>query len=229
MSSQSYSLQGRFPVVSQRRSATTHRERELTAEPKTEPTTEELLDAVSQHNQEAFVLLFRRYSQLVFAVGMKVLHKAEDADELVQEVFIFLWQRSHLYSASAAASKKDYAHNWLVRVIYHRAFDRRRQLNARSRHIDNQREYDTYKDSVIDEHFESTNLDDLVHLRLLLRSAFEDLSVKQRETLRLYFYEGFSLEEIGEQLRENYGSTKNHFYRGLKRLKRHFIKQDMLA
>src|SRR6266852_5081398 len=50
--------------------------------------------------------------------------------------------------------------------------------------------------------------------------ALNDLSEDQRKTLRLYFFEGYSVDEIASRLGQSVGSVKHHYYRGLARLRR---------
>jgi RNA polymerase sigma-70 factor (ECF subfamily) len=54
-----------------------------------------------------------------------------------------------------------------------------------------------------------------------IKRAREDLSVEQRETLRLCFYEGHTLEEIAVRLGQSYGNVRHHYYRGLAKLRKH--------
>ena len=53
-----------------------------------------------------------------------------------------------------------------------------------------------------------------------LEGAFENLSDVQQETLKLYYFEGMGLREIGERLNEPLGNVRHHFYRGLERLRK---------
>jgi RNA polymerase sigma-70 factor (ECF subfamily) len=52
-----------------------------------------------------------------------------------------------------------------------------------------------------------------------LREAFEQLSGKQRATLELYFFEGYTLREISQQLNESLANIRHYYYRALERLK----------
>src|ERR1700722_19540163 len=52
-----------------------------------------------------------------------------------------------------------------------------------------------------------------------LQEAFEDLTLMQRRTLELFYFEGFELKEISERLHEPFGNVRHHFYRVLERLR----------
>jgi RNA polymerase sigma-70 factor (ECF subfamily) len=46
------------------------------------------------------------------------------------------------------------------------------------------------------------------------------LSDDQRNTLKLYFHEGLTLEEIAARLHQSIGNIRNHYYRGLDRMRK---------
>jgi len=62
----------------------------------------------------------------------------------------------------------------------------------------------------------------------MLAKMFEALSPDQRETLRLYFFEGYTLPEIAVERGKILGTVKNHFYRGLDRLRRQIFEAKAL-
>jgi RNA polymerase sigma-70 factor, ECF subfamily len=53
-----------------------------------------------------------------------------------------------------------------------------------------------------------------------LAQLMEALSWDQRETLRLHFFEGYTLAEIGEKLGQPHGNVRHHYYRGLAQLRK---------
>src|SRR6202035_1710246 len=56
-----------------------------------------------------------------------------------------------------------------------------------------------------------------------LEKVLEDLSQDQRETLRLHFFEGYTLVEIAEKLGQPRGNVRHHYYRGLDRLRKEML------
>ena len=87
---------------------------------------EALLEQVKNGCTEALSVLFRRYARLVRAIAYKILRDESEADDALQEVFLFLHRKSELFDSS-----KNSARSWIVQVTYHRAIDRRRYLQAR--------------------------------------------------------------------------------------------------
>jgi len=56
--------------------------------------------------------------------------------------------------------------------------------------------------------------------REALQIAFRELSANPRDTIRLYFFEGYSFEEIATKLGQTRGNVKHHYFRGLEKLRR---------
>jgi RNA polymerase sigma-70 factor (ECF subfamily) len=50
--------------------------------------------------------------------------------------------------------------------------------------------------------------------------VFASLSVDQKQTLRLFFMEGYSLDEIAAKLGQSVGNVKHHYFRGLEKLRK---------
>jgi RNA polymerase sigma-70 factor (ECF subfamily) len=60
-----------------------------------------------------------------------------------------------------------------------------------------------------------------------LERMFEELSENQRQTLRLHFFEGYTLEEIAAKLDQPRGNIKNHYFRGLDKLRRQIFGNEL--
>src|SRR5262249_44701119 len=92
----------------------------------TEPTDEFLVCEIGQGSGEALSILFRRYARLIHSISSRILGDASEADDLVQDVFLYLER-----TASSYDQQKSSARSWLVQITYHRAIDRRRELKSR--------------------------------------------------------------------------------------------------
>ena len=53
-----------------------------------------------------------------------------------------------------------------------------------------------------------------------LEQVMEALSEDQRETLRLHFFEGYTLAEVSKKLGQPHGNVRHHYYRGLAQLRK---------
>ena len=69
------------------------------------PADEALLSMVSAGEQHALGLLFRRYARLIRAVGQRLLRDGAEADDLVQEVFLYIHRRSELFDRTKGSAR----------------------------------------------------------------------------------------------------------------------------
>ena len=176
------------------------------------PSDEDLMASICAENPEALDLLFVRYSKLVFGIALRILNDRNEAEEVVQEAFLYLHQKATLYDRAKGSAK-----GWVVQVAFSRARDRRSHLSRRGFYSG------TDIDSVDDTLVSSGDIEHEVGVRLdfsHLQCAFDELTIIQRQTLELFYFEGLDLREISERLREPFGNVRHHFYRGLERLRK---------
>jgi RNA polymerase sigma-70 factor (ECF subfamily) len=179
---------------------------------------ENLLAALKGRDREAFAEVFRRYSRLVFSVGFRILRDAGEAEDVVQEVFLFLFQRAELFDARKGGAKA-----WIVQVAWHRSLDRREYLHRRNFYSGT--EVNTLSDTLMGQEDVEDDLASKLN-RERLKEAFQNLSDRQRLTLELFFFEELDLREIAARLDESLENVRHHYYRGLQKLRKDaFVKK----
>jgi RNA polymerase sigma-70 factor, ECF subfamily len=177
-----------------------------------EPDDETLLLRLQTADMEALGLLFHRYAQLLLRIARRVLKHNQEAEDLIQDVFLFVFHNGVKFDPA-----KSPARSWLMQVTYHRAFDRRRYLTTRS-FYDREDRRDLFTGSQSSDR--GDNPEDFFTWQSCLRPAFKELSEDQRRTLVLYFFEGYTLREISERLEQPFGNVQHHLYRGIDRLRK---------
>jgi len=183
-----------------------------------EASDEALIAMLAQGRQDAIGCLFRRYARTIHAVGRRILHDPTEAEDLIQEVFLYVFRKFKVYDPS-----KGSARSWLIQVAYSQAFIRRRKLKALGFYEDGLRQNDNpqFAESAYDYTLGAL----FGHNRL--KSILEDLSSDQARVLKLHFYEGYTFAEIAEKLGQTYANVRNHHYRGLEKLRR-YLAEDQL-
>lgn len=177
-----------------------------------QPTDEQLLSQVGVGSRDALGLLFRRHARAVFHVAYRILRDEAEADDLRQEVFIYLSERSQQFDA-----QKGSGSSWIMQVTYHRALDRRRYLDFRQHY--GSEEFDEQRIPKTTVQPSPETLDGKA-----IRDRLKDqLTPVQQETLELHFFEGYSLREIAEKNGETVGNVRHHYYRALERLRSHLF------
>ncbi len=175
---------------------------------------EKLLEAVGNGSKEALGVLFRRHGRAVFNVAWRILRDESEADDLRQEVFLYLFERARLYDPRKATPL-----SWIVQVTYHRAIDRRRYLSFRQH----------YKLEALDEQrlgpMAAEVSTDQLDGKAILNKLRGQLTSDQQQTLQLHIFEGYSFREIAEKRGQPIGNVRHHYYRALERLRSNLFPQ----
>jgi RNA polymerase sigma-70 factor, ECF subfamily len=175
------------------------------------PSDDQLMESIKLGDRDALGLLFDRYARVVFSVSARILRNSTEAQDLVQDVFLQIHQKCHLFDF-----EKGTVASWLLRITYSRAFNRREYLNLRGA-----------SDSFGIEEFAPLEqiespleaLTDGLFVKQILERAASELTQRQRVTLEMYFFEGYTLREISTKLDESIINTRHHYYRGIEKLR----------
>lgn len=182
-----------------------------------------LLEQVRQGNKEALAALFRRHARAVRNVACRILRNETEADDLVQEVFLFIFRKATLFDATQGAAR-----SWIFQVAFHRAFDRRRYLNSRhfytSHNLEEKGRF--LADSRSELPFHELSMEGILGKQLAARLNAR-LTPEQQETIRLFFFEGYALKEIAELTGRSLINVRSHYYRGLARLRKYVLPEKM--
>jgi RNA polymerase sigma-70 factor (ECF subfamily) len=183
--------------------------------PEAEVSDEALMIRTCDGSSEELATLFRRYARLVRTVAMRILRDGSEADDLLQDVFLFIHRNCSVFDSSKAAVR-----SWIVQMTYHRAIDRRRYLH--SRHFYTRLDLDGVADLPGSGSENRENDDLLGHLvgNTTVQGLLDTLTEDQRNTLSLHFFEGYTFDEIAEKLGQSQGNVRNHYYRGLDKLRK---------
>jgi RNA polymerase sigma-70 factor (ECF subfamily) len=184
--------------------------------PATELTDDVLIARICEGDKEALALLFRRYARIVRGVACRILGDTAEADDLLQDVFLRIYRYCKAFDGS-----KSPAQSWILKMTYRSAISRRRYLD--SRHFYQQVDLDDVAMGLAEPGARTGRYEDSIDGVLgngCLEKMFDELSEGQRQTLRLYFFEGYSFEEIAAKLDQTRGNVKHHYFRGLEKLRK---------
>jgi len=173
---------------------------------------EDVMTLLRAQDSSALKLLFDRYAHLVLSIALRILRDYGEAEEIVQDVFFYVYRKSHLFEASRGSAK-----GWIVQIAFHRALDRKAHLSRRGFYLGT--DIDPLHDTLLD-HTDVEREIGAEMNRLHLERAFEELPEIQRRTLDLFYFQGLELREISEKFNEPLGNVRHHFYRGLEKLRK---------
>lgn len=182
-----------------------------------ETSDEELLQRICEDDRVALAVLFRRYSGVVRGLAYRVLRNPAEADDLLQDIFLLVHRLCRTFDPA-----KGSARFWILQMTYRRAISRRRYLSSRHfyTHLDLDQASNRLGDLKTGSGGAESSMNDTLDRREALQSCFSGLTESQRQTLHLFFFEGYTFEEIAAKLGQTVGNARNHYYRGLERLRK---------
>lgn len=168
---------------------------------------DELLGNVAQGCDDCFALLFRRYCRQVFSVSFRILRDRAEAEDILQEVFLSIYLQTERFDPTRGTPR-----NWILQFAYFKSLLRRRYLGIRNF-------YDQGEASEVRE-FRGGQCSDPLGMTPAERARYVEaglagLNHKQRQVIEMVHFEGYTLQEVSEVLRETLANTRNHYYRGL--------------
>jgi RNA polymerase sigma-70 factor (ECF subfamily) len=173
---------------------------------------ETLLRLIGRSQENALSELYDRYSQLVYSVSLNTLGDSERAEEVTQDVFERVWEKSKTYSA-----EQGRVVTWLMSIARHRSIDFFRQ--TRSHREDLQL---TWQEAEAVDLPDGQNVEwevDLAQRQQRIRWAVAQLPEEQKKALGMAFFQGLSHPEIAETLGEPLGTVKTRIRLGMQKLR----------
>lgn len=172
----------------------------------------ELLKRVGQGDRKSFEDLYDRFSGVLFSTVLQILNDHREAEDVLQEVFVQIWDKARLYDAARGKPL-----TWAMTLTRNKAIDRLRSAQRRYR-LQDQVEKETKITNQVALKDSSEEVEILEKSRLI-RAAVMELSKEQREAIELAFFSGLTQNEIAQELHQPLGTVKARIRRGMLRLK----------
>jgi RNA polymerase sigma-70 factor (ECF subfamily) len=177
---------------------------------------EALIALLKTGDRDAMTPLFRRYRRLLLSIASKILRDGAEAEELVQEIFFEFYTKIERFDPTRSSTK-----TWLMKLSYSRSLDRLKILSHR--HHYNRGEMPKQIPDRSQLQNEADDVDGLTfeERSQIIQTALGKLPEIQRRTVEMACFRGLPLREIAGQINESYQNARNHYYRGLKKLRSH--------
>jgi RNA polymerase sigma-70 factor (ECF subfamily) len=169
-----------------------------------------LLWLIADRNAEALSELYRRYAPTLLALGRRILGGTQDAEEVLQEVFLHVWNHATRYDAGRSSVS-----TWLVLIARSRAIDRLRNRKV----VDKTHTAAALADPTEDASPEGPESVLLRERRDRVREELRSLPIEQRQVLEMAFYEGLSQTEIAARSGQPLGTVKTRTLLAMKKLR----------
>lgn len=170
---------------------------------------EELLSLLShiEHKEQAFEYLVDRYSQQLYAVIRRIVHRHEDADDVLQNTFIKVWKNIESFKGKSKLS------TWMYTIATNEALSHLRREKPSRKLPMTTEEYDLAQTLISDPHFDG----DEVEAQFM--AAIDQLPEKQKITFELRYFQDLPYKEISEITGTSEGALKANYHHAVKKLK----------
>jgi RNA polymerase sigma-70 factor (ECF subfamily) len=172
----------------------------------------DLLRRIGQGDHRGLEDFYDRISGTLFGIAFRILNNRESAEDVLQEVFVQIWEKAPLYDPSRGKPL-----TWAVALTRNKAIDRLRSTQRRARlQEDVKKETDNLERIDARSSFDTVSAGE--HGKLA-RDAILRLSDEQREVIELAFIQSLTQSEIAARLGEPLGTIKARIRRGLAKLR----------
>ena len=151
---------------------------------------------MSGMEQETFERNIREYAPNMYRLALAMLHNRQDAEDAVSEAVLIAYEKRH------TLRDRNRFKPWIMQIMANEA----RRIYGKNKRITPMEDMEAYMPSFRDENHE-------------LWDVVMQLETVHREVIMLYFYERFSIKEIGRILRVPEGTVKSRLSRAKKALK----------
>lgn len=172
-----------------------------------------LFARIVKGDQQAFSQLYDLSSTLLYTLAFRILGSREEADELLQDVYLEVWRKVARYDVGRGTPVA-----WLITLTRSRAIDRLRARAARGQQTTGSLEQDTVS-QVRDTGPSPFETQADQELRLAVGSAMASLPAAQQQAIELAYYEGLSHMEIAARLNQPLGTVKTRIKLGMSKLR----------
>jgi RNA polymerase sigma-70 factor (ECF subfamily) len=167
-----------------------------------------LLQRVIGRDAGALGELYDAHSRLLFGLIVRILRDRGDAEEVLQEVFVQAWTRTHTYNLGLGSPL-----GWLLGIARNRAIDRLRRKSAQLRAVDGVAEPLASDDP--------ERLAVLEERRRSVQEALDALPRDQRELIEQAYFVGLTHTELAARFSLPLGTVKTRIRAGMMTLRGH--------
>ena len=176
------------------------------------PSDVDLMIGIQAEDADALSQLYDRYNGIVKALILRIIHNESEADDLLQEVFMEIWNQAKNFSA-----QKGKPLGWMVTLTRRRAIDalRKKQAYARAEErlqAEPEQQPLAWVQNVTAEEITAGDR------RALMAKVISSLPEAQQQVIDLAFFQGMSQREIAAHTNIPLGTVKTRLELGLKKI-----------
>jgi RNA polymerase sigma-70 factor, ECF subfamily len=166
----------------------------------------DIIRRIADGDKEAIALLYQRYSSSMLALALKMLKRRGEAEDVIQDVFVEIWNRAGDFDP-----RKSKVKSWVFLRLRSRCLDR-----LKSPRLSRASRLSTDQSASLEDH---KAFGEKLVGQSQLRTALGTLPQSLGQILQLGYFEGLSSREIGERLGMPTGTVKSRAAKALRELR----------
>jgi RNA polymerase sigma-70 factor (ECF subfamily) len=176
-----------------------------------------LMNLIRQRDPQALTRLYNKYQRKVYSVVLRIVRNEEDACEILQDVFLLVWEKANLFDSDRGTFS-----GWLIAVAHNKAINLLRSRRWKKKLVEITQDLEQLSQLITDRTVERhTAFDDQLETdeRERILSLLEQIPSEQQTPLLLAYYKGYSQSEIAKMLALPLGTIKTRMRQGIIKLR----------
>jgi RNA polymerase sigma-70 factor (ECF subfamily) len=170
-----------------------------------------LLHRIAAQDRQALAEFYDQTAAVLFSTAVRILGDAHEAEEVVQDVFVQIWNKAATFDETLGAP-----FHWALGITRNRSIDRLRARQRRGRVLEElTEETANYPVVPLPQNEFALSEEELT----TVRSAVKSLPPDQRQAIEMAFFGGLTHAEIADALSEPLGTVKARIRRGMLKLR----------
>ena len=171
------------------------------------------VDMILRGQVDGMEKLYDKYSNVLNGMLYKIVHDKIEAEDLLQEVFVQVWDRIESYENSRGS-----VFNWLVTIARNKAIDRIRSKIYKTR-VRESTELNDIHFEIDDDEPDPLENSIIMDRAKIVRDALKQIPDEQKEVIEIAYFQGMSQSEIAEQLQLPLGTVKSRMRQGMMKIR----------
>jgi RNA polymerase sigma-70 factor (ECF subfamily) len=168
-----------------------------------------LIERIKKGDREAFMTVTALYQKKVFLLAFSFFHNREDALDIVQDTFLRLYQKVHLFR------KGQNFQNWLLQIAKNLCIDYHRKNYSKSKDYDREKPIEEMNLALSDEKDPYLSSD----LKGIFSECLKKLATKQRLIFVMKHYNQLEYQEIAQILGIALGTVKSLHFKAVQNMR----------
>lgn len=157
---------------------------------------EKLIKELLKKDDKSFTLLYDNYSKSLYGVIFNLIKNREEAEDVLQEVFVKIWNNIETYNES-----KGRLYTWMLNIARNSTIDKLRSKGYNNSQKNLQADNFVY---MMEDSSKTINKIDAIGIKEFVKK----LKPKCIQIIELLFFQGYTQQEASEELQIPLGTVK---------------------